>query len=138
MTGRGGPRSAAPPAPVVLAVTATPLLNETLAAALDGVAVLRHIPAGIADLAGLVRHIDPDALMVDDEGATDLAVVAAELSLPLVHVSLRTRELRVLRHGGWRAFPSWGASPNAIRNVLIGEIYGSDARRRERAGEESQ
>ena len=45
--------------------TATPLLTRTLVAALDGVAVLRRFPAGIADVDGTVRHIRPDAPVVD-------------------------------------------------------------------------
>jgi hypothetical protein len=121
---------------VVLAVTATPLLTQSLAAALEGVAVLRRFPAGIADLDGLVRHIRPDALVVDcDEEAGELTAVAGELSLPLVHVSLQTQQLRVFRDQTWSAFPSWGTSPNAIRNVLLGEIYGASVRRRERLDE---
>ena len=122
----------APGAPVVLAVTATPLLNATLEAALEGVAVLRRLPAGLSDLRDLVRHIAPDAVVVDsEESATSLATAAAEWAVPLVHVSLKTRELRVLRDSEWRAFPSAETSPNSIRNILIGEIYGAASRRRQ-------
>ena len=56
--------------------------------------------------------------------------------MPLVHVSLKTRELRVLRESEWRAFPSWETSPNSIRNVLIGVIYAAATGRRE-VGERS-
>jgi hypothetical protein len=122
--------------PVVLAVTVTPLLNQTLAIALKGVAVLGHIPAGITDLAGLIRHIRPDALIVDsDDRAHELAPAAAECSMPLVHVSLQTQELRVFRNERWTSCPSWGTSPNTIRNVVIGEIYASSVRRRVGVGE---
>lgn len=115
---------------VVVAFTATPLLNETLAAALEGVAVLGRFPAGIADIDGLIRHIGPDALVVDcDDKAAELSDVADKLSIPLVHVSLQTQQLRVFREQHWNVFPSPGTSPNAIRNVLLGEIYGASVRR---------
>jgi hypothetical protein len=137
MTGRAhSGRFTSTEPPVVLAVTGTPLLTQALAAALEGVAVLHHLPAGVADLGGLVRHIRPDALVVDcDDEAGELTAVADELSLPFVHVSLQTQQLRVLRDQSWSAQPSWGTSPSAIRNVLLGEIYGAAARRRERLGE---
>jgi hypothetical protein len=132
MSGRDGASTAAPGAPVILAVTGTPLLNEALETALDGIAVLRCLPVGISDLDALIPHIGPDALVVDsDDTANKLAAVAAAYSVPLVHVSLKTRELRVLGDAGWRAFLSSETSPNAIRNVLIGEIFGSSIRRRE-------
>lgn len=132
MSRRSGLHTLGPGAPVVLAVTETPLLNETLKAALDGIAVLRRLPAGLSDLDDLVRHIAPDAVVVDtEEGATSLAPAAAACAVPLVHVSLKTRELRVLREREWRAFPSWETSPNSIRNVLIGVIYAPTTGRRE-------
>jgi hypothetical protein len=132
MSGRVGPYTAARGTPVILAVTGTPLLNEALEAALDGIAVLRRLPAGISDLDALTRHIGPDAIVVDSDDAADkLAAVAAADSVPLVHVALKTREVRVLGDDGWHAFPSSETSPNAIRNVLIGEIFGTSIRRRE-------
>jgi hypothetical protein len=137
MNWRSGLDTLGPGSPVVLAVTETPLLNETLKAALDGIAVLRRLPAGLSDLDDLVRHIAPDAIVVDsDEGATSLAPAAATCAAPLVHISLKTRELRVFRESGWRAFPSWETSPNSIRNVLIGAIYASATGLRE-VGERS-
>jgi hypothetical protein len=93
-------------------------------------------PSGLADVGGLARHIRPDALVVDcDDEAAELTAVADEFSLLLVHVSLQTRQLRVFRDQNWSASPSWGISPNGIRNVLLGEIYGASVRRRERLGE---
>jgi hypothetical protein len=134
---RSGLHTLGPGAPVVLAVTRTPLLNETLEAALDGIAVLRRLPAGLSDLDDLLRHIGPDAVVVDsEEGAAGLAAAAGECAIPLVHISLETRELRVLRDRGWHAFPAWETSPNSIRNVLIGEMYGAATRRPE-VGERS-
>lgn len=137
MSRRSGLHTLGPGAPVVLAVTGTPLLNETLEAALSGIAVLRRLPAGLSDLNDLVRHIAPDAVVVDsDEDANNLATTAAQCAVPLLHVSLKSRGLRVLRDGGWRAFPSCETSPNSIRNILIGEIFGAATRRRE-VGERS-
>ncbi len=132
MTRRFDQHTLGPGAPVVLAVTETPLLNETLKTALDGIALLRRLPAGLVGLDDLVRHIAPDAIVVDsEEGATGLAPAATACTLPLVHISLKTRELRVLRESEWRAFPSWETSPNSIRNVLIGVIYAPPTGRRE-------
>jgi hypothetical protein len=137
MSRRSGLHTLGPGSPVVLAVTETPLLTETLKGALDGIAVLRLLPAGLSDLDDLVRHIAPDAVVVDtEEAATCLAPAAAECAAPLVHISLKTRELRVFRESEWRAFPSWETSPNSIRNVLIGVIYASTTARRE-VGERS-
>jgi hypothetical protein len=118
--------------PVIVAVTSVPLLNESMAAALDGIAVLSRFPSEVSDLAGLVRHIAPNALVGDSsDNIAELASIGEALSIPVVHVSLETQELRVLHDRNWTAFPAVGMSPLTIRNVLMGAIYGASVRKRE-------
>ena len=126
------------PEALVVAITATPLLSETIAEALDGVAVVGRFPPDLEGLEGLVDHIRPDGLIVDrDDTADQLAEAAAKLSIPLVHISLLSQQLRVLRGGNWSNFSSYGTSPDALRNVLVGAIYGSSILRRSRLREET-
>jgi hypothetical protein len=109
---------------LAIAITATPLLSETVADALDGVAVVARFPSDLAGLGGLVEHVRPDALIVDgDDTAEQLAGVAIELSIPLVQITLVSQQLRVLRNGSWTGFSPYGTSQYALRNTLIGAMY---------------
>ena len=110
--------------PLVLALTATPLLTDFLRDELDAVAVVRHFPAGSADLGGLVRHTMPDILVIDgDQDALELAAVADELSVTLVQILLPLHEIRVHRGGRWDPEPLSIESPTTIRNLLLGELF---------------
>jgi len=116
--------TATEPRPLVLALTGTPLLTGLLRDLLGESAVVRCFPAASPDLQGLVRDTRPDAIVVDsEETALELAEVTAELRAPLVEIRLRSRELRVLRHGEWDAGPRPLASPTTIRNALLGELF---------------
>jgi hypothetical protein len=127
--------SSAPEA-LVVAITETPLVGETVATALDEVAVVARFPPELPGLEGLVGHIAPDALVVDsDEKADQLAGAADSLSIPLVHISLVAQQVRVLRDGRWSSFSSCGTSPDTLRNVLVGVIYGTSILRRSRLRE---
>jgi hypothetical protein len=110
--------------PLVLTLTATPLLTDLLRDLLDEVAEIRHFPAGSADLQGLVRHTMPDAVILDgDEDALELSDVADELSVPLIQILLSAHEIRVFRDGRWHPSTLPIESPTTIRNVLVGELF---------------
>ena len=112
--------------PLVAVVCAVPILAEALSAILEGIAEVRSFPARCGDTAGLLRSLNPDAIVVDTADEAEAAApVANESGLALVHVLLRERKLRVLGAGGWEERDNGGASPEAIRNILVGAIYGS-------------
>ena len=116
--------------PLVAVVCAVPLVAEAQRDALDGLAECKLIPAREKDLGGLLRSLMPDAIVVDDD---DEAVAAASYSrfarIPLVHVSLRSRTLSVLEDGHWRAAEEREATPEGVRNLVAGGLYGRKAAR---------
>jgi hypothetical protein len=141
MTDRLSDRSFRSPAPeaLVVVITATPLVSETVSAALEDIAVVGRLPLELPGLEDVVSHIGPDALVVDgDDEAQQLAAAADTLSIPLVHISLGPQQLRVLRGGSWSDFSSYGTSPDLLRNLLIGAIYGTSIRRHSRMREPVQ
>ncbi len=117
---------------VVLVVTEYPLLAEGLAQLLEGVAVVRRFPAGTLDLAGVVRHTMPDALVTDSgEDEAELCLTAEELSIPLVRILPSPAEVRVFRDGRWgEDVTPIDSATTTIRNVLLGELYGPHAHTR--------
>jgi hypothetical protein len=117
--GRGGE-------PLVALICEVPLLAEALAASLEGIAEVRAFPAELEDANGLLRSLQPDAVVVDTaKQASVAAVFAREARVPLVHVLLRVSKLRVLQDGEWESSEgAEGASPEAIRNALVAGIFG--------------
>lgn len=117
--------------PLVLALTATPLLTDLLRDQLDEVATVRSFPAGSVDLAGLVRHTAPEIVVIDSEEDTvELSEVADELSVPLIQILLPSRRIRVFRDGDWGPVPLSIESPTTIRNLLLGELFRTLSARR--------
>jgi hypothetical protein len=111
---------------LVAVVCRVPLLSEALEAALEGIAGVRWFPAGRGDTDGLLRALAPDAIVVDTEAEAHQAVpFALEKHVPLVQVSLRERSLRTFEDGHWHE-PDEDASPESIRNVLVGGIFGRE------------
>jgi hypothetical protein len=109
--------------PLVAVVCKVPLLCEALVAALDSIAEVRRFPAGRGDLGGLLRWLRPDAIVVDtEEEAGEAEAFARESGSPLVHVSLADRKIRVLGEGGWEEPHHGDASPEAIRNAIVGSL----------------
>ncbi len=110
--------------PIVLVVSATPLLYEALADSMRGFATLHEIPANRPDLIGLLRALHFDALVVDTPTEVgEIEALARELRRPLLHILLRERKVRVLRDDGFEVFDEAGASAESIRNLLVGEIF---------------
>lgn len=112
--------------PLVAVVCHVPLLSEALTAALEGIATVHRFPAGREDTAGLLRALDPDAVVVDSDAEAHHATVFARAThSPLVHVSLHDQVLRVFRDGRWQEADE-EASPESVRNALVGGLYRRD------------
>jgi hypothetical protein len=111
------------PQPRVAVVYSVPLLCEALACAMENIAEVQAFPAHRGDTVGLLRSVQPDAVVVDDATEADGARAWAKRhKLPLVHVSLQEQKVRVLRDGDWEE--TTGTSAESIRNLLAGAIYG--------------
>jgi hypothetical protein len=112
--------------PLVAVVCKVPLLSEAVTAALEGIASVFRFPAGRGDTAGLLRALEPDAVVVDTEDeAQQCEVFARETDLPLVQVSLHSQVLRTFEHGLWHEVDE-EASPEAVRNAVVGGMFGRD------------
>jgi hypothetical protein len=109
--------------PLVAVVCRVPLLCEALTAALEGIATVHRFPAGRGDTAGLLRALQPDAVVVDSEAeAHHAAIFARATHSPLVHVSLHDQVLRIFEDGRWHEADE-DASPESVRNALVGGIF---------------
>jgi hypothetical protein len=110
--------------PLVAVVCLVPLLGEAMESALD-FAEIRSFSASDGDIAGLLRWMRPDALIVDnEEDAEEAAAFARDHELPVLHVSVHERALRLYRHGSWEIIGSGeGTTPTVIRNVIAGALF---------------
>ena len=110
--------------PLVAVVCVVPLLGEAMESALD-FAEIRSFSASDGDIAGLLRWMRPDALIVDNEGdAEEAAAFARDHELPVLHVSVHERALRLYRRGTWEIIGSGeGTTPTVIRNVIAGALF---------------
>jgi hypothetical protein len=109
--------------PLVAFLYSVPLLHEALLSTLDSIADVRSFPAGRGDVTGLLRSVEPDAIVVDDaDEANEARGWARRHQRPLLHISLREQKVRVLRNGSWEESP--GAAAETVRNVLAGSLYG--------------
>jgi hypothetical protein len=111
--------------PLVAVISTVPLLSEALAEALQGIAEVRDFPAGRGDTAGLLRWLQPDAILVDSELEAEAAgEFARGSSTPLVRVCLQEHRLKVFSDGAWTEPEDAEATPEAIRNILVGALFG--------------
>lgn len=111
--------------PLVALISDVPILREALSAALAGMAEVRHFPAGRGELNGLLRAIEPDAVIVDCPSDADAAAVFARATgVPLVRLSLDDQDLRVFDGSGWIVRAGASASAEAIANEVLGGLYG--------------
>jgi hypothetical protein len=111
--------------PLIAVICTVPLLEEALLAAVGDVTTVRSFPAG-RDTIGLLSSLRPDGIVVDsDEEAENAMPFARERGLPLLHVSLERRQLRVLRDGQWDEPEELTATPETVRNILVGGIFGA-------------
>ena len=111
--------------PLVAAVCTVPLLCEALSTVMEGIADVQGFPAGREGSTGLLRFLEPDAVVVDTrEEANHAEAYARGSGAPLVHVLMAQQKLRLLREGDWLEPAVDDASPESIRNVLVGALYG--------------
>jgi hypothetical protein len=116
--------------PLVAVVCAVPLLGEAVTGALEGLAECKFIPARQPELGGLLRSLQPDAIIVDDEQEGAVAATYARFArVPVIMVSLRENTVHVLDDGCWVDPEENGASAESIRNLVAGGIYGRRALR---------
>jgi hypothetical protein len=111
--------------PLVAVICQVPLLEEALRAAVGDVTTVRRFPPGRGTI-GLLGLLRPDGIVVDsDEEAENAAPFAREGGLPLLHVSLADRTVRVLCDGEWNEPEELTASPETVRNIIVGGIFGA-------------
>src|SRR5436190_19648775 len=125
MTATGSADAAAERLPLVAVFCRVGILYEALSPVLGTIAEVRQFPGQGGDTAGLLHWLRPDAIVVaSPEEADEAMTFASEAQAPLVQVRLRERKLLVLRNGDWEEPESGGASAEAIRNIVLGGIYG--------------
>jgi hypothetical protein len=108
--------------PFVAVVCAVPLLGEAVRAALD-FADVRSFAATSGDVAGLVRWLGPDVLIVDSEAVAEQAVAFAR-ELPVLHISVQDPVLRLYRDGAWEIVGTGeDVTPETSRNVVAGLLF---------------
>ncbi|HKI92024.1 MAG TPA: hypothetical protein VJ986_06960, partial [Gaiellaceae bacterium] len=110
--------------PLVAVVCSVPLLGEAMRSALD-FAEVHTFAEDRGDVEGLLRSVRPDAVVVDSEDAAGAgASFAKEHGVPVLHVSVRDRALRVFRGGAWERVESDdGSTPEALRNAVAGAFF---------------
>jgi hypothetical protein len=110
--------------PLVAVVCAVPLIGEAMMSALDFAEVRSFSERG-GDIAGLLEWLRPDAVVVDSDGGAASAVAyATGRELPLLHISIRERTLRLFRRGEWHPIVNGeGPTPEIIRNVIAGALF---------------
>jgi hypothetical protein len=111
--------------PLVAVICAVPLLGEAVTGALEGLAECKFIPARQPELGGLLKSLQPDAIVVDDEQEGAVAATYARFArVPVILISLRENTVQLLEDGRWVYPEESGASAESIRNLVAGGIYG--------------
>ncbi len=110
--------------PLVAVVCSVPLVGEAVHAALEFAEVLSFSERG-GDVDGLLRWLRPDALVVDsDATAAAASAYAQKHELPVLHIGVRSGELRLYRAGAWEHVGNGdGPTPESVRNVIAGALY---------------
>jgi hypothetical protein len=106
--------------PLVALVHSVPLVSAALADVLQEVGDIRMFRAG-ADTAGLLGSLRPDAVVVDREAEAVVAgAFADETGAVAVFLSPRSGQVEVLGQITQDSVAIADASPEAVRNLLIG------------------
>ena len=115
--------------PLVAVVCAIPLLGEAVESALEFAEVLSFSDRG-GEIDGLLSWLRPDVVIVDsDKAATEASAFALEHQLPMLHIVVRERRLRLFVAGEWDYVDNEeGPSPETIRNVVAGLLYARQGR----------
>jgi hypothetical protein len=110
--------------PLVAVLCSVPLLGEAMSSTLE-FAEVRTFAASGGDVGGLLGWLRPDVMIVDSDAAADSAAdFAREHDMPLLHICVRSRTLRLFRRGTWEQVSNGdGPTPEAIRNVVAGALF---------------
>jgi hypothetical protein len=109
--------------PFVAVISSVPLLGEALGSALE-FADVRTFAAHGGNLSGLLEWLRPDALIVDRDLSADDVAYVQQRGLPVVHIGVRERELRMFHDGEWTQVSNGdGPTPEAVRNVVAGALF---------------
>jgi hypothetical protein len=120
---RGATAAATESRPLVAVICRVPIFGEAATAAVGDVMNVRSFPPS-RDTSGLLSWLRPDGIVVDsDEEAAAAAPFAIAANVPLVQIQMSSSVLRVLRAGRWEKTETT-ASPEAVRNILVGGIFG--------------
>jgi hypothetical protein len=115
--------------PLVAVICSVPMLVEAVNSALE-FAEVRAFSGDHGDTPGLLRWLRPDAVVVDsDADAGEAAAFATDRDLPVVHISVRDRTVRVFVGGEWTVIDSDDEGPTTqqIRNVVAGTLFAREA-----------
>ena len=109
--------------PLVALICCVPLIGEGVRPELEFAEV--HSFKGKRDTAGLLRSLEPDLVIVDSSvDAREASAYATEHDSAVLHISVRSRSLRLFHRGGWKQVgTSEGATPEAVRNVVAGTLF---------------
>ena len=111
--------------PLVAILCSVPLIGVALCDALEGVAACKVISAHESDIGGLLLSLRPNAIVVDDAEMADVASRFGRfVDVAVVDVSPRTGDARVLSAGTWSTLDDDDTTPEGIRNIVAGAIYG--------------
>jgi hypothetical protein len=115
--------------PLVAVICSVPMLVEAVTSALE-FAEVRAFSGDHGDTPGLLRWLRPDAVVVDtDVDAGEAAAFATDRDLPVVHISVRDRSVRVFVGGEWTVVDgdAEGPTPQQVRNVVAGTLFAREA-----------
>jgi hypothetical protein len=110
--------------PLIAVVCAVPLLGDAMSSALD-FAEVHSFAARAGDIGGLLHWLHPDAVIVDnDASAADATAFAQQYDMPVIHIALGERALRLFRAGEWEVVADGdGPTVETIRNVVVGVLF---------------
>jgi hypothetical protein len=106
--------------PLVAVLSGVPLFVEAMSAAFEGIADVAAVAANDVLAHGLISAYSPNAVILEG----DWDGLLPEL-VPCVRVDLTKREVSLRRYGDWMRL-NVDLSPEAIRNLVVAEIYGGE------------
>ncbi len=107
--------------PLVAVLSRVPLFVEALRAAFEGIADVQTVPADDVEAHGLVRAFRPDAVIIEGVGADTMST-----AVPCVRVELEVHTVSLCVNGDWQRVDV-ELAPEAIRNLVVAELYGGDS-----------
>lgn len=112
--------------PLVVTISDVPIFYEAVAGSLNDRATVQSLEHVGSDMEAVLRTIEPDAVIVDNErDAQAVAAMAAEQGFRIVHVSPDESVLRVLgARGGWSEQGLRPMHSEAFRHILRNAILG--------------